>query len=117
MCEDSYEVFENEPASQYLAVMIPKFILFLKHPQAKIRSHSLACVNQFIFGRFSPLGDQMHLFIEALFTLSSDSDPEVRKNVCRALVMLLEVRLEQLLPHMTQIIGVSLKFGSFFCFL
>ena len=49
----------------------------------------------------------MELFIEALFALSSDSDPEVRKNVCRALVMLLEVRLEQLLPHMSQIIGVS----------
>ena len=114
ICEDSYEVFEIEPASQYLSVMIPKFILFLKHPQAKVRSHSLACVNQFIFGRYSPLGDHMDLFIDALFSLSSDNDPEVRKNVCRALVMLLEVRLEQLLPHMTQIIGVRTSLYKIF---
>ena len=65
---------------------------------------------QFIFGvRMSPLGDHMDLFIESLFNLSSDNDAEVRKNVCRALVMLLEVRLDQLLPHMSQIIGVSIQ--------
>ena len=32
-------------------------------------------------------------FIQNLFFLASDEDPEVRKNVCRAIVMLLEVRL------------------------
>ena len=107
ICEDSAELFERDPASEYLKVMLPKFLLFLKHPQAKIRSHALACVNQFIFGvRMSPLGDHMDVFIESLFSLSSDNDAEVRKNVCRALVMLLEVRLDQLLPHMSQIIGV-----------
>ena len=38
--------------------------------------------------------------------LASDDDPEVRKNVCRALVMLLEVRVDQLAPHMSDIIEV-----------
>lgn len=35
-----------------------------------------------------------------------DDDPEVRKNVCRALVMLLEVRIDRLIPHMHSIIQV-----------
>jgi len=35
-----------------------------------------------------------------------DEDPEVRKNVCRALVMLLEVRIDRLIPHMHSIIQV-----------
>ena len=43
-----------------------------------------------------------------LFALAADEDPEVRKNVCRALVMLLEVRSDQLLPHMNNIIEVFL---------
>ena len=41
-----------------------------------------------------------------LFALAADEDPEVRKNVCRALVMLLEVRSDQLVPHMNNIIEV-----------
>lgn len=43
---------------------------------------------------------------QSLFALAADEDPEVRKNVCRALVMLLEVRSDQLLPHMNNIIEV-----------
>lgn len=41
-----------------------------------------------------------------LFALAVDEDPEVRKNVCRALVMLLEVRIDRLIPHMHSIIQV-----------
>ena len=46
-----------------------------------------------------------------MFALATDEEPEVRKNVCRALVMLLEVRLDRLLPHMHNIIEVS-EFGG-----
>lgn len=40
--------------------------------------------------------------------MAGDEDPEVRKNVCRALVMLLEVRMDRLIPHMQQIIEYML---------
>ena len=46
-------------------------------------------------------------FLQNLFALATDEEPEVRKNVCRALVMLLEVRMDRLLPHMHSIIQVS----------
>lgn len=45
--------------------------------------------------------------IQSLFALAGDEDSEVRKNVCRALVMLLEVRIDRLIPHMHSIIQVS----------
>lgn len=45
--------------------------------------------------------------MQNLFALATDEEPEVRKNVCRALVMLLEVRLDRLLPHMHNIVEVS----------
>lgn len=54
---------------------------------------------------FSPLP------LQNLFALATDEEPEVRKNVCRALVMLLEVRLDRLLPHMHNIIEVSEQSG------
>lgn len=44
--------------------------------------------------------------LQHLFALAVDDDPEVRKNVCRALVMLLEVRIDRLIPHMHSIIQV-----------
>ena len=44
---------------------------------------------------------------QSLFALAADEDSEVRKNVCRALVMLLEVRIDRLIPHMHSIIQVS----------
>ena len=43
---------------------------------------------------------------QSLFALAADEDSEVRKNVCRALVMLLEVRIDRLIPHMHSIIQV-----------
>jgi hypothetical protein len=43
---------------------------------------------------------------QSLFALATDEDSEVRKNVCRALVMLLEVRIDRLIPHMHSIIQV-----------
>ncbi|PKU38986.1 transportihypothetical protein [Limosa lapponica baueri] len=46
---------------------------------------------------------------ENLFALAGDEEPEVRKNVCRALVMLLEVRMDRLLPHMISIVEYMLQ--------
>ena len=45
--------------------------------------------------------------LQNLFYLAHDDDPEVRKNVCRALVMLVEVRMDRLIPHINNIIEVS----------
>ena len=44
--------------------------------------------------------------LQNLFFLASDEDTEVRKNVCRALVMLVEVRMDRLMPHVNSIIEV-----------
>jgi len=46
--------------------------------------------------------------MQGLFEAASDESNEVRKNVCRALVILLEVRASDLLPHMQAIIEVRL---------
>ena len=66
------------------------------------------CVNEFITPRASALMSNIDLFLENLFQLANDTDSDVRKHVCRALVMLVEVRIERLIPHMQQIIEYML---------
>jgi len=49
------------------------------------------------------------LYFQGLFALSNDDDAEVRKNVCRAIVMLVEVRVEQLIPNMNNLVEVIIS--------
>ncbi|CAF5210691.1 unnamed protein product, partial [Rotaria magnacalcarata] len=66
------------------------------------------CVNEFITPRAAALMSNIDKFLENLFQLANDTDSDVRKHVCRALVMLVEVRIERLIPHMQQIIEYML---------
>ncbi|KAJ3615086.1 hypothetical protein NHX12_018654 [Muraenolepis orangiensis] len=109
ICEDSSELLDSEALNRPLNFMIPKFLQFFKHCSPKIRSHAIACVNQFIIGRSQALWNNIDTFIESLFALAADEDSEVRKNVCRALVMLLEVRIDRLIPHMHSIVQYMLQ--------
>lgn len=67
-----------------------------------------SCVNEFITPRAAALMSNIDKFLENLFQLANDTDVDVRKHVCRALVMLVEVRIERLIPHMQQIIEYML---------
>ncbi|XP_075217364.1 transportin 1 [Lycorma delicatula] len=108
ICEDSTELLDSDALNRPLNILIPKFLQFFRHSSPKIRSHAIACVNQFIINRTQALMVHIDPFIETLFHLATDDDPDVRKNVCRALVMLLEVRMDRLIPHMHNIIEYML---------
>lgn len=108
ICEDSAEVLDSNELNRPLNIMIPKFLQFFRHTSPKIRSHAIACINQFIIHRTQALMVHIDTFIENLFHLSSDEDHEVRKNVCRGLVMLLDVRMDRLMPHMNSIVEYML---------
>ena len=109
ICEDSAEALDSDTMNRPLNILIPKFLQFFKHSSPKIRSHAIACVNQFIIGRSQALMTHIDDFIGNLFFLANDEDPEVRKNICRAIVMLLEVRMDRLIPHMNNIINYMLE--------
>ena len=108
ICEDSADVLDSSALNRPLNIMIPKFLQFFRHSSPKIRSNAIACINQFIINRTQALMVHIDTFIENLFHLSSDDDREVRKNVCRGLVMLLDVRMDRLMPHMNSIIEYML---------
>ncbi|VDL91032.1 unnamed protein product [Schistocephalus solidus] len=108
ICEDSKDGLEDESLAAALETLILKFIQFLSHPQPKIRALSLSCANQFISNQSRAFLTHMDEFLQALFALAEDVDREVVKNVCSALVLLVEVRVDMLLPHMKNIIEYML---------
>lgn len=83
ICEDSADILDSDALNRPLNVLIPKFLQFFRHSSPKIRSHAIACVNQFIVNRTQALMIHIDSFLENLFHLANDEDPEVRKNVCR----------------------------------
>ena len=52
------------------------------------------------------LTEHMDGYLQHLFAVATDPSEEVRKRVCQALVMLLDVQLEKLMPHMNNVVQV-----------
>lgn len=68
ICEDSAEILDSELLNNPLNFMIPKFLQFFKHSSPKVRSHAIACVNQFIMIRTQALMVHIDSFIEVGFS-------------------------------------------------
>nr|XP_046192428.1 transportin-2-like [Oncorhynchus gorbuscha] len=99
ICEDSSELLDSDALNRPLNIMIPKFLQFFKHCSPKIRSHAIACVNQFISSRAQALMDHIDTFIESLFALGSvvhapagtqDPDENVSLEACEFWLTLAE---------------------------
>src|SRR5579871_5169375 len=91
-----------------LDYMIPKFIQFCNSQNAKIRSNALFCLNQFTFIRSQSLFAHLDAFIQMLFRLATDPYPDVRKNVCQALVQLVDVRPDKIAPSIKDVVRYML---------
>eukprot|EP00123_Amoebidium_parasiticum_P014138 comp22354_c0_seq1/m.33276 comp22354_c0_seq1/g.33276 ORF comp22354_c0_seq1/g.33276 comp22354_c0_seq1/m.33276 type:complete len:901 (-) comp22354_c0_seq1:815-3517(-) len=107
VCEDSSQTLmhmEGNPLSH----MIPKFLQLCSHQRGKVRELTISALNQFILDRATALMQHAEHFVQCLFGLATDPDTGVRKNVCQALVKLLEVRIDLLMPQMNNVIEYML---------
>lgn len=68
-----------------------------------------SCVNEFIETRADALMSNIDLFLQNLFRLADDADSDVRKHVCHALVMLVQAQIEQVEPHIHEILRYMLS--------
>jgi len=109
ICEDSAWRLAMDAERQPLNVLIPKFMSFFAHPHEPFRKYAIGSINQFILLMPDSLLSQIDLFMAGLNSLKADPSVEVRKRVCQALVMLLDVQLERLLPSMSQIVEFMLQ--------
>lgn len=106
ICEDnakdiSEAKIDNRPV---LDTIIPRLIPFNSNPNARLRVLSISTTNHFITLQSASLLLNMDSYLQSLFLISSDEDTEVRQEVCRSFVMLLDNFTESLLPYLNQLI-------------
>ncbi|EMR10996.1 hypothetical protein PNEG_00598 [Pneumocystis murina B123] len=109
ICEDSSRELDQEyNGERPLNFMIPKFLSYTDSKNPKIRADAFFCLNQFILTRSQSLFAHIDMFLTKLFQSATDSTPDVRKNVCQALVMLLDIKSDKILPSFNSIVEYML---------
>lgn len=105
ICEDAARDLDQEmDGIRPLNFMIPKFIRFFYNPDPKLRVLAIAAASQFVTLRSQALMCNMEAYLQGLFARATDPSPEVRQEICRSLVMVLEVRPDKLEPSMSAVI-------------
>lgn len=100
ICEDNFKLLEKEHQGQRpLNVLLPKFIEATKSPLPKVRTGALTAINVFTPRKSQAMLNVIDDLLQHLFYLSEDTSTEVRRQVCRAFVRLVETRPDKLLPH------------------
>uniref|UniRef100_A0A915KY87 Transportin-1 n=1 Tax=Romanomermis culicivorax TaxID=13658 RepID=A0A915KY87_ROMCU len=94
ICEDSPDLLASEEERRPVDILLPKFLT----------SIALNCINCFILCRSEVLTSFIDPFLEHLFQLANDSDPEVQRQLCRSLTLLLDCYMEKLTPHLNNIV-------------
>uniref|UniRef100_K3WSY9 Importin N-terminal domain-containing protein n=1 Tax=Globisporangium ultimum (strain ATCC 200006 / CBS 805.95 / DAOM BR144) TaxID=431595 RepID=K3WSY9_GLOUD len=106
--EDSAAKLENSP-SRPLNALVPKLLQYFHHPNPAFRRDALECLNNVLI--YMPVGlvVQMDNFLAGISHLTQDPSNDVRKLVCKSIVILLEVGVQYLLPHIDSIIQFILR--------
>ncbi|KHO00542.1 Armadillo-like helical [Metarhizium album ARSEF 1941] len=100
VCEDNPRVFLREVNGQRpLNFVLPRLIAATKSPLPKVRAGALTAINVFTPRASQAMVNSIDELLQHLFVLSSDTSPDVRRQVCRAFVHLVERRPDKLQPH------------------
>ncbi len=101
ICEDNTKLLEREHNGQRpLNVLLPKFIQATKSPLPKVRVQALTAINVFTPRKSQAMLNNIDDLLQHLFFLAEDTATDVRRQVCRAFVRLVETRPDKLLPHL-----------------
>ncbi|KIY95424.1 Transportin-2 [Monoraphidium neglectum] len=90
------------------SLLVPPLLALLPHPSPAARRGALAILNLMLPSMPDGMVDNIEAFTAGLFSLATDTDPGVRKQVVAGLVNLLPVRPDLLLPQLHQIIEYML---------
>lgn len=105
ICEDNTKMLERELNGQRpLNFILPKLIQATKSPLAKVRAQALTAINVFTPRKSQAMLNSIDDLLQHLFALATDSHPDVRRQVCRAFVQLVETRPDKLQPHLAGLV-------------
>ena len=105
VCEDNKKMLDKDYQGQRpLAYIIPKLISFTANEKPRIRSLALASINVFIPQKPQALLVHLDDLLNRLFQLANDTSSDVRRQVCRAFVQIVEIRPDKILPHISGLV-------------
>lgn len=106
VCEDSKrELDKVYEGTQPLNFMIPRLLDVTSSPIARVRALALASLNSFIPQKPQALLASLDSILARLFQLANDSSDDVRRNVCRSFVLIVDIRPDKVQPHMGGLVG------------
>ena len=101
VCEDSKNELDKEyQGTRPLEFIIPRLLDVSSSAVAKVRALAVASINSFIPQRSQALLANLEALLVRLFLLTGDQSNDVRRNVCRSLVLIVDTRPNMVLPHM-----------------
>lgn len=105
ICEDNTKMLERELNGQRpLNFILPKLIQATKSSLPKVRAQALTAINVFTPRKSQAMLNSIDDLLQHLFHLANDNNPDVRRQVCRAFVQLVETRPDKLLPHLNGLV-------------
>ena len=106
LCEDRKEDLEQEYQGQRpLQYILPRLLDITASPIAMVRALALASINAFIPQESEILVNTLDAILEQLFRLATDPIVEVRRNLCRSFVLIVDIRPDKLRPHMNGLVN------------
>jgi transportin-1 len=108
VCQDSKKSLEKDQ-QQPLNFLIPKFLQFTQHPSAPIQAGALEIINIFLQMRSQAVISHIDSLVESLFRLGNNPYPALRREVCRALVHLVDIRPDKLAPIMGGVVDYMVQ--------
>lgn len=105
ICEDNAKMLERDHNGQRpLNYLLPKFIDATQSPIPKVRAQALLAINVFTPRKSQAMLNSIDALLQNLFRLASDQNTDVRRQVCRAFVYLVETRPDKLEPHIAGLV-------------
>ncbi|KAF4344257.1 Importin subunit beta-2 [Fusarium beomiforme] len=105
ICEDNFRQLTKEVNGQRpLNYVLPHFIAATKSPLPKVRAGALTAINVFTPRESQAMLNSIDDLLQHLFVLASDDNVDVRRQVCRAFVHLVETRPDKLQPHISGLV-------------
>ncbi|XGW08867.1 hypothetical protein V3C99_011300 [Haemonchus contortus] len=99
--EDSGDRLDTE---QHVHPLMPKILSFFSSESPKMRGLAMNSVNSILMINNDPINAVIDDFLQQLFGRAHDQDPEVQKQLCRSLTLLLDSHFEKLAPHLPNVI-------------
>ncbi|KAL9102884.1 MAG: hypothetical protein Q9163_002007 [Psora crenata] len=101
LCEDKKEDVEKDYQGQRpLQYIMPRLLKITGSPIAKVRALAIASINSFIPEKSDILVASLDAILEQIFRLATDPSGDVRRNVCRSFVLIVDISPDKLRPHM-----------------